>query len=83
MASLEVTDADKLKTVITRTANLGQVASAQEDTYLYTGKTLAHQCDVLVQVKMGDEKATITVNCEKIVIGSMLIKDIKLALSSS
>ena len=80
MASLSLT---QLQSAITKTANLGQVPTSASNSLSFAGQTLSQKCDVLLKMKYSDDKAEITVNCEKIVIGSMLIKDIKLALSSS
>ena len=64
-------------------ANVLQVPSSQDATYYCAGKTAAAGVDVLVTVKVTDQKAAITVNCERMVIGSMLVKAIKSSLSES
>lgn len=84
-SSLDVAaeDLTQLQAVVTRTANVGQVPSSEDKVILYAAQTLSNKCDVLIRVKASDSKTDITVNCEKIVIGSMLIKDIKMAMASS
>ena len=76
-------DLTQLQSIVTRTANVGQVPSTEENVVMYAGQTLSNKCDVLVKIRATDSKTEITVNCEKIVIGSMLIKDIKMAMASS
>ena len=43
-------------------------------------KTVSTGADVLVTVKHQDTKTQIIVNCDKLVIGSMLLKDLKVSL---
>ena len=63
---------------IYETANVLQVGGSEENRYRFAGKTIVSGSDVLVTVKIGDDnKAKITVNCDKMVIGSMLMKDLK------
>lgn len=81
------TTKERIHASVIKTANLSRVSSDSEDTLLYAGQTVSHKSDVLVKLCITSQdddniSLTITVNCEKIVIGSMLIKDIKLALLS-
>lgn len=64
-------------------ANVLQVPVTQENVYRFASKTAASGADTLVTVKMTGDKASITVNCEKMVIGSMLVKDIKRSLGKA
>ncbi|XP_067931341.1 AP-3 complex subunit beta-2-like [Watersipora subatra] len=74
----------QLHSIISRAANMGQVPSSQDNVLLLTAKTLSNKCDVLLKAQAGENgKSTMTVNCEKMVIGSMLIKDIRSAMASS
>ena len=66
---------------VLETANVLQVPSSEDNTFKFAAKTLSTKADLLVCVKLKDGKASITVNCEKMVIGSMLVKDIKTALT--
>ena len=62
-------------------ANVLQVHSADDDVVRFGAKTIATNALVLITVKKTDESsAKMTVNCEKMVIGTMLLKDIKAAL---
>jgi len=83
-ATLDVEGAgiSQLQSIITKVANLGQVPSSEEHTLLYAAHTLSTKCDVLLKVKHTDSNVTLSVNSEKIVIGSMLVKDLKTALTS-
>lgn len=64
-------------------ANVLQVQSTDPDTYLrFSAQTLATKSVVLLTVRwMDNKKAVITVNCEKIIVGSMLLKEVKMILS--
>ena len=62
-------------------ANVIQVPSSTPDMYMFAAKTLATETDTLVTLVLADHKVNITVNCEKMVIGSMLLKNISTALS--
>ena len=63
-------------------ANVIQVPSSEADMFYFAAKTVAYQTDTLVTIQLTTDKASITVNCEKMVIGSMLLKNIKTALSN-
>lgn len=62
-------------------ANLALIANNNEenrDSLLFAGQTMSSQSIVLVTVDRNDSNAiAITVNCEKMVIGSMLLNEIK------
>lgn len=64
-------------------ANLGLMGNVEADVYRFCGQTLSSKSLVLVTVKLkhGDSTdAEITVNCEKLVVGSMLLSELKAAL---
>lgn len=67
-------------TCVMEVANVLQVPSSEENVYRFAAKTLSLGCLTLVSVKVLESQAKVTVNCEKMVIGSMLVKDIKVAL---
>lgn len=50
----------------------------------FSGQTMASQSLVLIAIvfNANDKQVTVTVNCEKMVVGSMLLNDIKLALQN-
>ncbi|XP_052400380.1 AP-3 complex subunit beta-2 isoform X3 [Carassius gibelio] len=79
---------------VTATANLSRVPCGSDKecstpppppsvpVYRFAGKTVSSGCLVLVSVTTKEGGgAQLTVNCEKMVIGTMLVKDLVLALS--
>ena len=84
-ATLQVSSDEltQLQSIIIKTANVGQVPTTKDNVLMYAAQTLSNKCDVLLKVVATDDKSQVTVNCEKIVVGSMLIKDIKSAIASS
>ncbi|KAK7499691.1 hypothetical protein BaRGS_00009032 [Batillaria attramentaria] len=68
-------------TCVLTAGNLLQVPSSDENVFKFAAKTLASGTLVLVSVKLSDKKATVTVNSEKMVIGTMLLKDIQKAMA--
>lgn len=83
LQNFSASNREKLHAAVVRTANLSPVPSISDSTLHYAGRTLSHKSDVLLTLSIGDsDSLTLTVNCEKIVIGSMLIKDLKLPLMS-
>ncbi|XP_052812976.1 AP-3 complex subunit beta-2-like [Mya arenaria] len=75
-----------MKSIVTsvlKVANVLQVPSTEENAFRFAAQTLATHTPVLVTIATkegGDSK--LTTNCEKMVIGAMLMKDIKKALES-
>ncbi|OWF47522.1 AP-3 complex subunit beta-2-like isoform X3 [Mizuhopecten yessoensis] len=64
-------------------ANVLQVPSSNENLFIFAARTLATGTLTLISVRTKDETAKLTVNCEKMVIGTMLHKEIKNLLSKS
>jgi len=62
-------------------ANVLLVSSSQPDTLLFAARSAAAGSDVLVEVKRNESHAALKVNCDKIVIGQMLLKDLKTVLA--
>lgn len=66
---------------IFETANLALISNKNDsngDTLLFAGQTMSSQSLVLVTVERNDCNGTsIIVNCEKMVIGSMLLNELK------
>ena len=63
-----------------------QIVPASEPSklsYCFAAKTISSATLVLVQVKLTEDadQARLKVNCEKMVIGSMLVKELKKALT--
>lgn len=61
-------------------ANVASVPSSHPNTLHFAGQSLSSQSLVLITIEMGDGNATVMVNCEKMVVGSMLLNEIKAAL---
>jgi len=71
-----------LVTRVYETANILLVPSSTPDRlHLFGARSVAADTDVLVEIKIHEGQATVKVNCDKIVIGSMLLKDLKAALT--
>uniref|UniRef100_A0A8C1J8Z4 AP-3 complex subunit beta n=1 Tax=Cyprinus carpio TaxID=7962 RepID=A0A8C1J8Z4_CYPCA len=67
---------------VTATANLSRVPCGSEKECRFAGKTVSSGCLVLVTVPTKEGGAAqLTVNCEKMLIGTLLVKDIMQALS--
>ncbi|XP_059391915.1 AP-3 complex subunit beta-2-like [Carassius carassius] len=67
---------------VTATANLTRVPCGSDKECRFAGKTVSSSCLVLVNVSTKEGGgAQLTVNCEKMLIGTMLVKDIMQALS--
>ncbi|XP_052443688.1 AP-3 complex subunit beta-1 isoform X1 [Carassius gibelio] len=64
-------------------ANLGVIPSSQENIHRFAGKTVSSGCLVLVSVALKDPDAVITINTERTVMGSMLLRQLKTALTNS
>lgn len=71
-------DAQDICNTVYGVCNVAQVPSSQANVYTFAGRTISSGSDALVSVAMASEsKAKVTVNCDKMVIGSMLLKDLK------
>ncbi|XP_068168896.1 AP-3 complex subunit beta-2 isoform X12 [Antennarius striatus] len=67
---------------VTAAANLSRVPCGSDKECRFAGRTVTSSSLVLVTVATKDEGAAqLTINCEKMVIGTMLVKDILLALT--
>ncbi|XP_042226340.1 AP-3 complex subunit beta-2-like isoform X3 [Homarus americanus] len=74
-----------IKSLVNRvyeTANLLQVQCSSNDIVKFGGQTASGKALVLVSLSLpqDEQESTISVNCEKMVISSMLLKEIKSAL---
>ena len=70
-------------TCVYTVANVLQVASSDEKVYKFASKTLSEGVLALVSISVKENTANLIVNCEKMVIGTMLLKDLKRVLSKS
>ncbi len=75
-----ISDVRLLQQRIYEHANVGSVPSSLPNTLHFAGQTLSSQSLVLITIEIGDETATVSINCEKMVVGSMLLNEIKAAL---
>lgn len=73
-------DVEHIKSTVLQRANLCFIDSSNTTNLHFAALTLSSQVLVLLTIKLMDGGVKITVNCEKMVIGSMLVKDIKEAL---
>ncbi|TRY64918.1 hypothetical protein DNTS_024608 [Danionella cerebrum] len=64
-------------------ANLGLIPCTPENTHRFSGKTVSSGSVVLVSVSLNDADAQITVNTEKTIMASMLLRQLLTALSNS
>ena len=60
---------------------MAPVMSSDETTVRFAGVTFSTNLPVLVTIVCQEEETKLTVNCEKMVINSMLVKSIKEVLS--
>ncbi|CAN7998896.1 unnamed protein product [Ixodes hexagonus] len=81
--SLEVEDGSKATKQVYAAANLLILDETEPGLLRFAGQTLASASLVLVSIQLSEStrKGSLTVNCEKMVIGSMLLKELKEALS--
>jgi len=71
-------DATTVQDKVYKAANVLQVPSGDPKKLLFAGQTVSGSCLMLLSIEL--ESSTITVNTEKIVLGSMLVKELKSAL---
>lgn len=76
-----ISDVRLLQQRIYECANVASVPSSMHPNALhFAGQTLSSQSLVLITIEIGDADATVMINCEKMVVGSMLLNEIKAAL---
>lgn len=72
-----------LQAKIFEVANVAAINHSEEDnTLFFAGQTMNSKSLVLITVVTSDDAATITVNCEKVVVGSILINEIRDAIKA-
>ena len=59
---------------------ISQVPSTDDYVLKFAGRTMASKSLVLVRLRLADNRAVVNINCEKIVVGSMLAKELKAKL---
>lgn len=80
-------DAATMQKQIFELANVGLIAANKTDdknAILFAGQTMSSQSLVLVSIEHNhsDDKILITVNCEKMVVGSMLLNELKNSITT-
>lgn len=79
----ELSDKRSLQTKIFEVANVAAINHLVEENILFfAGQTMNSKNLVLITIAIVDEAATITVNCEKVVVGSILINEIRDAIKA-
>ncbi|XP_055636661.1 AP-3 complex subunit beta-2 [Toxorhynchites rutilus septentrionalis] len=64
-------------------ANVANIPSSGKDCLLFAGQTLCYKNLVLITLLVDEHaESTLTINCEKIVVGSMLLNEIKAAIKN-
>lgn len=64
-------------------ANVANVASSEPDKILFAAQTMSSESLVLILLNVKDgSECSLTVNCDKMVVGSMLLNEIKAAIKN-
>lgn len=75
-------DVGCLQQRIYETANVKSILSGEENVLNFAGQTMSSKSLVLITILINDSQVTVTVNCDKIVVGSMLLNEIKIAFKN-
>uniref|UniRef100_T1I5H4 AP-3 complex subunit beta n=1 Tax=Rhodnius prolixus TaxID=13249 RepID=T1I5H4_RHOPR len=78
-------DLKNINQAVIQQANLYLLPNVEPDVYRFSGQTMSSKSLVLLTVKVSPTntlEADVTLNCEKLVIGSMLLSEIKTALTA-
>lgn len=70
---------DTVKETIYKVANVGEIQSSEDCVYQFAAQTLSSRSLVLITVVQLAEELQFTVNCDKMVVGSILLNDLKTA----
>ncbi|XP_024086390.1 AP-3 complex subunit beta-2 isoform X2 [Cimex lectularius] len=62
---------------VCKVANMSLLPSVEPDIYRFAGETMASKSLILASLKVIPNSIQITVNCEKLVVGSMLLTELK------
>ncbi len=76
-------DEQSVRQKVYEAANVLQVPSSDQGVLKFAGKTMASQALVLVTVRVEGAGAEVGINCEKMVVGSMLAKELKAKLEEN
>merc|ERR1740128_438479 len=75
-------DVKSISSKLFRAANVASIISSDPLTLRFAGQTLSSKALVLVTIQLGD-KAKLTVCCEKMIIGSILLTELKEAFKDN
>ena len=75
--TLTCSDQETIKKEVLTLANLALVPTTMASTLLFAGITFAYQSPVLLAIKISGNSVSLTVNCEKMTIHSIMLKDLK------
>lgn len=79
----ELSNKRSLQSKVFEVANVAAINhSDDENIFLFAGQTMNSKSLVLITIVRADDAATITVNCEKVVVGSILINEIRDAIKA-
>lgn len=70
-------DARNMAQKIFECVNVANIKVETTNVYKFSGQTLSSKSLVLITIKLNESDAKIMVNCEKMIIGSMLLTEIK------
>lgn len=76
---MPIKEAAEINKVILKVANVAPIEGSEDGVLQFAGQTMSSKSLVLITVVVLEEMQ-ITVNCEKMVVGSLLLNDIKSAL---
>ncbi|VVC45047.1 Beta-adaptin appendage, C-terminal subdomain,Clathrin/coatomer adaptor, adaptin-like, N- [Cinara cedri] len=71
----------EISKTIFEVANVTRVITDVENIYRFSGQTLSSNCLVLLTITKQESSVTVCVNCEKMVVGSVFLNEIKGFLS--
>ncbi|KAL0271642.1 UNVERIFIED_CONTAM: hypothetical protein PYX00_008670 [Menopon gallinae] len=74
------TDSRTISQKVLEAVNVGPIPSTEPNYLRFAGETVSSKSLVLVTICQTDEKIDVYVNCEKMVIGSMLLNELKVCL---
>ncbi|XP_026210454.1 AP-3 complex subunit beta-1 isoform X2 [Anabas testudineus] len=77
------TSSQTIRKQVLSVANVGVVSSSQNDFHRFAGRTVSSGALVLVSLELKDSTALLTINTEKSVVASMLLRDLKQALTQA
>ncbi|KAF2880489.1 hypothetical protein ILUMI_25696 [Ignelater luminosus] len=77
-ANISLASTNDLSEKVFRAANVAVCPSTKQNTLRFAGQSLTSSSLILITTVIKEEQVAITVNCEKMIIGSMLLNELKL-----